>query len=97
MEETRKVDWSWLPAAMPGVAAMVRERRRQFGDAHVNLCWQRGVVEGVPGWFFAREGAVAVGTPTALCDELDAVGRAAGSNRAPLLLMHEPEGLNGAY
>jgi hypothetical protein len=55
--------WGWLPAAMPGVARLIKEKRRELGEAHVSLCWQRGVVEKQPGWFFAREGALAVGTP----------------------------------
>lgn len=55
--------WSWLPAAMPGVARLIKEKRQQLGDEHVSLCWQRGVIERQPGWFFAREGALAVGTP----------------------------------
>lgn len=57
--------WAWLPTAMPGVARLMLERRSAQGDAHVNLCWRRGVVDGLPGWFFAREGALAVGTPWA--------------------------------
>lgn len=57
-----KKDWSWLPAAMPGVAKLVAEQRVQLGNEHVNRCWRRGL-EGQPGWFFAREGAIAVGTP----------------------------------
>lgn len=55
--------FDWLPSAMPGVARMVRERRSKDGDAHVNECFRRGVLLGEAGWFFAREGAIAVGTP----------------------------------
>jgi hypothetical protein len=55
--------WGWLPAAMPGVARLIQEKRKLLGVAHVSECWQRGVVEKQPGWFFAREGALAVGTP----------------------------------
>lgn len=55
--------WGWLPAAMPGVARLLAEKRKALGDAHVAECWRRGVVEREPGWFFAREGALAVGTP----------------------------------
>lgn len=58
-----KQDWSWLPAHMPGVAKLVAEHKLSDGAAHVNRCWQRGVVERKPGWFFAREGALAVGVP----------------------------------
>lgn len=63
MEDKSRNRWGWLPVAMPGVARQIREQRRALGDAHVNECWQRGVVQREPGWFFAREGALAVGTP----------------------------------
>jgi hypothetical protein len=55
--------WSWLPTAMPGVTRLMAEKRRLLGEAHVAECWRRGVVEREAGWFFAREGALAVGTP----------------------------------
>lgn len=55
--------WSWLPTAMPGVARLLAEKRKALGEAHVAECWRRGVVEREAGWFFAREGALAVGTP----------------------------------
>ncbi len=59
----RKRDWSWLPAQMPGVARIVADKRRLLGNAHVNECWRRGVEQGEAGWFFAREGPLAVGVP----------------------------------
>lgn len=55
--------WAWLPAMMPGVSALMADKRRQYGAPHVALCWKKGVIERQPGWFFAREGAIAVGTP----------------------------------
>lgn len=55
--------WQWLPAMMPRVAQLMAERRRELGAEHVALCWQRGVLEQLPGWFYAREGAIAVGAP----------------------------------
>ena len=55
--------YAWLPSAMPGVARLMAEKRAKFGPAHVALCWKNGVVEGQPGWLFAREGTLAVGTP----------------------------------
>lgn len=55
--------WGWLPGQMPGVARLMADRRRNLGPAHVAECWKRGVVMGEPGWFFAREGSLAVGTP----------------------------------
>lgn len=54
--------WGWLPAHMPGVQRLLAERKRKDGPEHVRLCWQRGVLQREPGWFFAREGALAVGT-----------------------------------
>lgn len=55
--------WDWLPAAMPGVARQMAEHRRKMGEAHVRECWRRGVLQLEPGWFFAREGPLTVGTP----------------------------------
>ena len=64
MDQDKKANrYDWLPAHMPRVAKLVRERRAQLGDAHVNECWRRGVLQCEPGWFFAREGALTVGTP----------------------------------
>jgi hypothetical protein len=53
--------WNWMPQHMPGVAKLVREKRAQMGDAHVNECFKRGVVLGEAGWFFAREGTLSIG------------------------------------
>ena len=61
----RKQSWSWLPAQMPTVAKMLDDKRAELGADWVNTCWRRGVVERQPGWFFAAEGALAVGTPWA--------------------------------
>ena len=58
-----KRDWSWLPAQMPKVARLMAENRAKLGKKHVAECWRRGVVNGEPGWFFAREGVLAVGVP----------------------------------
>lgn len=55
--------WNWLPAMMPGVQKLLAEKRATMGAPHVSECWRRGVVLGEPGWFYAREGAIAIGTP----------------------------------
>lgn len=55
--------WDWVPVHMPGVYRQMQEHRRKLGDAHVNECWRRGVVERQAGWFFAREGPIALGVP----------------------------------
>lgn len=57
--------WGWLPAQMPGVAKLLAEKRATLGSEWVNTCWKRGVLQQEPGWFFASEGALAVGTPWA--------------------------------
>lgn len=63
MDAEPKKRWDWLPAQIPGVARLIKDKRAEYGDAHVNECWRQGVVLKQPGWFFAREGALAVGTP----------------------------------
>jgi hypothetical protein len=63
MDKGAAKDWSWLPQHMPGVARLVAEKRRDLGNAHVNACWKSGVVDGKPGFFYAVEGPLAVGTP----------------------------------
>jgi len=50
---------------MPEVAKRMAEQRLLLGDAVVNTCWLAGVVEGMPGFFFAAEGALVLGIPTA--------------------------------
>lgn len=48
---------------MPCLAALIAERKRTDGTDWVNECWRRGLVQGVPGWFYGREGALHVGVP----------------------------------
>ena len=61
MDKRKEQTFDWLKAQMPGVAAQVADKRVKLGDAWVNECWRRGVREGEQGWFYAREGAIAVG------------------------------------
>lgn len=89
-----KQDWSWLPSKMPAVVAMVKEKREAYGNRHVDECWRRGVVDGEPGWFFAREGALAIGTPTAMCDDIEAMAPP-GCKRQPMLMLREPQARAG--
>lgn len=56
--------WAWVKDAMPRVSALVAEKRREWGDAHVTDCVARALA-GEPGQFFAREGSVWIGTPWA--------------------------------
>lgn len=60
-EQRNPQTFAWLPQQMPKVAERVKEYRAREGDAWVNECWTRGVVLLQPGWFYAREGALAVG------------------------------------
>ena len=60
-----KKRWDWLPDAMPEVAKRMAEQRLLLGDAMVQACWHAGVVQGLPGFYFAAEGALSLGTPTA--------------------------------
>lgn len=62
-EQDRKNRFAWVAAAMPLVPARIKALRQEHGDAHVNECWKRGVIAGEPGWFFARQGSVAIGAP----------------------------------
>lgn len=63
MDKVDKRDWSWIKQFMPGVVALLAEYR-EFGEGlHLDECWRRGVLLCQPGWFFAREGPIALGTP----------------------------------
>jgi len=60
--DSKKSRFSWLPAEMPGVARRIASLRAELGEAHVAECWDRGFIKREPGWFYAREGAIAIGT-----------------------------------
>ena len=63
MDRTEKKQrFDWLPIQMPGVVKLIAEQRQLLGDDWVNECWKKGVVERQPGWFFAGEGPLMVGT-----------------------------------
>lgn len=81
--------FDWLRDAMPGLATLMRRRRSEMGDAHVNECWRRGVVGGEPGWFFAREGPIALGTPWD-DPECQAFGALTATADQVLLLLRPP-------
>ena len=94
-KDSQGKNWKWLPAQMPGVARLMAEKRKQFGAEHVQLCWRRGVVELQPGWFFAREGALAVGTPWAQPDVANFAALQVTATQA-LVVMRPPEAAHGA-
>ncbi len=91
MDKERKQSFDWVPAQMPGVAALMRARRAKDGDAHVNECWKRGVVLKEAGWFFAREGALAVGTPDPSWTQWPELEGVPGANTGALLMLRNPE------
>lgn len=66
-------DWSWVRAHMPRVAQLLEDARALHGREHVNRCWAQGVAQGRPGHFFAAQGPIMLGTPTAaqMLDWLD--------------------------
>ena len=95
-KEVKSKRFDWLPVEMPGVARLVREKRALHGEAHVNECWRRGVVEREPGWFFAREGALAVGAPWAEPEMANFAALQVTSGQA-LLMIKMPEVQHGAH
>lgn len=90
MDKARKDRWNWLPSAMPGVARLMAEKRAKYGDAWVNECWKRSI-DGEPGWFFAREGALAVGTPWSGEPELENFAALRVTSTQALVMLREPE------
>lgn len=96
-KRTEKSRWAWLPQHMPGVARLMAEQRAKLGDAHVALCWRRGVVEQVPGWFFASEGALAVGTPWADDPVIAQYIGGQITTTQVMLVLRPPEAADGAH
>ena len=85
-----KSRFGWLPRMMPGVAKLVRERRVKHGERHVDECFRRGVVNGEPGWFFAREGTVSIGVLEVGRTMPEFEGLHLAATQA-MLVMREPE------
>ena len=88
--------WDWLPAQMPGVAKLMAEKRAVLGSAHVSLCWKNGVELLQPGWFYAREGALTIGTPWEVSAEAEHVSEVFARTRV-VVVMREPEATDGAH
>lgn len=91
----RKKDWKWLPAHMPGVARLVAEKRKALGDAHVDECWRRGVMQCEPGWFFAREGPLTVGTPDTSDPTMLDFCASSITSRQAVVMLRQPASANG--
>lgn len=94
--DSKRKRFDWLPVEMPGVARLVAEKRRLYGDQHVNECWKRGVLQLEPGWFFAREGALAVGAPFADPTLANFAAAQVTSSQA-VLVIREPGAAHGAH
>lgn len=92
MDRQTKKDWKWLPEFMPGVRKLLAEKRAALGDAWVNECWKRGVVQQEPGWFLAAEGALVVGTPVGPDDMAEFLQvKAMGISTAAYLYLKAPQ------
>lgn len=87
--------YAWMPALMPGVAKLMAEKRAALGQAHVAECWKRGMA-GEPGWFFAWEGALAIGTPWDKEVISSFVGLPGGARKA-MVFMRNPGASDGAH
>lgn len=89
-------EWAWLPARMPGVARLLADKRAALGAEWVNTCWRRGVIERQPGWFYAAEGALGVGTPWADDPVIAAYMTARFSPDQALLVLRPKDAGDGA-
>jgi hypothetical protein len=96
MDKEMKQTFDWLPAQMPGVAVLMKSRRAKDGNAHLNECWRRGVVDAQPGWFFAREGALAVGVPDPSWLKWPELEGVPGADTKAFLMMRDRESTDGA-
>ena len=96
MDKTKKDRWNWLPTAMPGVARLMAEKRKTFGDAWVAECWRRSIA-GEAGWFFAREGALTVGTPFKDDPALANFAAASVTSTQALVVLRNPEQADGPH
>jgi hypothetical protein len=65
MDTRTKQSFAWLPEQMPMLQKLINDHRAKHGPEWLTECWKRGVVAQEPGWFFASEGALSVGTPWA--------------------------------
>jgi hypothetical protein len=81
-----------MPVAMPRTAVILADKKRLLGKAHVAECFRRGMA-GEPGWFFAREGPLAIGTPwDQWADLLQVFSPTAGQ---ALVILKDPEPPHG--
>lgn len=84
---------------LPGVIALIKQRKSEMGAAHVNRCWQHGVLQCQPGWFYAREGAVAIGTPffgSEIETLMAELGETLDIQRGPMLMLASTGDQHGA-
>ena len=95
-----KRNWGWMAQFMPRVVAMLGEYRAKGHGAHIDECWRQGVRLQQPGWFYARENGVSVGTPFSQAETSDVLRKFSTWEFAKdqaMLLIKEIEGKpNGA-
>jgi hypothetical protein len=89
--------WGWLPQHMPGVAKALARAREAHGADWVAHCWQQGVVACQPGWFYAAEGPIAVGTPWPDDPQIAALAACRITPTQVLLVLRPKEAADGAH
>lgn len=95
--EANAARFALIRQAMPGVSRIVADKRKVLGDAWVTQCIKRGLA-GEPGWFFAREGGIAIGAPFPTDDPLLTNWAAAQvTSTQAVVVMREPEKADGAH
>lgn len=83
-----------MRALMPKTAEYVDRMRREWGAPHVDRCLRRGVVDQVPGFFYAMEGGQFAGTPFEAGSEIaDWQAKAVLCGATYAVFMATPEGL----
>lgn len=96
-QQARQARRALIREAMPGVQKVVADHRRRWGDAWVTECVKRGMA-GESGWFFAREGGLAVGTPWPTDDPMLTNWAAAQVTATQaVVLIRPPEVADGAH
>lgn len=96
-QQAQRAKMALIREAMPGVTRIVADKRKALGDAWVTQCIKRGLA-GEPGFFFAREGGLAIGTPWPTDDPVLANWAAAAVTATQaVVLIREPEAGDGTH
>jgi hypothetical protein len=82
--------WAFVKTEMPQVAALIQEKRREWGADHVALCWRRAMHDNQAGWFWAAEGPLQIGIAHDL-ELLELAGPKRITPTQAILFMRPPE------